>query len=80
MLRRKAMLHHYLEYVDEDTIAEAEIWSADLSELYGDLEKGSTHSNGSNDYSSSSRGRGGAHGASMHEGGRLKCPTLFPSF
>ena len=67
------MLHHYLEYVDEDTIAEAEVWSADLSELYADLETHSTHLQGSHspDYSAC-RGR--------HDDGRFKCPTLFPSF
>ena len=73
------MLHHYLEYVDEDTIAEAEIWSADLSELYGDLEKG-THLSGSLEYDYSKSRGGDNQGASMHDDRRIKCPILFPSF
>lgn len=68
--RRKAMLHHYLEFVDEETIAEAERWSAELSGQYDDLEKGCY-------VGSAGRGNDDQDGDQRC---RIKTPILFPSF
>ena len=70
------MLHHYLEFIDEESVAEAERWSQDLSAQYKELEAGTFTG-----VNSASRSR--THG-DLQVGGnstsKLSVPILFPSF
>lgn len=71
------MLHHYLEFMDEESVAEAERCSLELSALYAELEcqsfdKNSTINNSDSDGDSDMRQRQ-AHRS-------VRTPTLFPSF
>jgi hypothetical protein len=72
------MLHHYLEFMDQDSIAEAERSSVELSALYADLESSfSSDRNSSN----SIRDFNGVGDMNMSGGQRsVRTPTLFPSF
>jgi hypothetical protein len=74
------MLHHYLEFMDQESIAEAERSSVELSALYADLE--SSCSLDRNNSSSYSNGEfNGVSDMNMSEGHRsVRTPTLFPSF
>lgn len=68
------MLHHYLEFMDQDSIAEAERSSVELSALYADLEsscpldRNGSISNGVSDMNMRGSQRS------------VRTPTLFPSF
>ena len=69
------MLHHYLEFMDEESVAEAERCSLELSALYAELEcqsfdKNSAINNGDGDGDSNMR--------QTHRS--VRTPTLFPSF
>ena len=64
------MLHHYLEFMDEESVAEAERCSVELSALYADLESSSSPDRNDN-----------TRDTNMSEGHRpVRTPTLFPSF
>lgn len=72
------MLHHYLEFMDQDSIVEAERSSVELSALYADLESSCTldrnNSNSNSDFD-------GVSDVNMSWGQRsVRTPTLFPSF
>ena len=88
------MLHHYLEFIDEESVAEAGRWSQELSARYSELESGTF--NGTNSYSSGSCGSGSGSGSDNNLQSRMspgdssnknyinrpqqKIPILFPSF
>lgn len=78
------MLHHYLEFMDEESVAEAERCSLELSALYAELECQSFDKNSTinNSYSD---GNGNSDGDDSDMRQRqahrsVRTPTLFPSF
>lgn len=71
------MLHHYLEFIDEESVAEAEKWSQDLSARYSELEAGTFTGNSASGASSTCRGLSSKGGS---ENSKLSIPILFPSF
>lgn len=74
------MLHHYLEFMDQDSIAEAERSSAELSALYADLES-SCSLDGNNSNRNSNSDFNGVSDVNMSGSQRsVRTPTLFPSF
>ena len=82
------MLHHYLEFIDEESVAEAGRWSQNLSAQYGELEAG-TFTGLSMGSSSSECGNGNRPSrknsdepASNITKSRIErtIPILFPSF
>ena len=86
------MLHHYLEFIDEESVAEAGRWSQNLSAQYGELEAG-TFTGLSMGSSSSECGSGSVSGnrplrknsdepANNITKSRIErtIPILFPSF
>jgi tubulin epsilon len=68
IFKRKAMLHHYLEFMEEEDVVEAEKWSKDLSAEYQELEDSLESGKRYSDNEQSN----GRHG--------LKTPVLFPEF
>ena len=87
-IRRKAMLHHYLEFIDEDSVAEAGRWSQDLSARYGELEAGTftglSMGSGSSECGSGNRQvkKNSDEPANTNLRNRMEhtIPILFPSF
>lgn len=70
------MLHHYLEFMDQDSIAEAERSSVELSALYADIES-SCSLDGNN---SNSNSNGVSDMYMIGSNRSVRTPTLFPSF
>ena len=71
------MLHHYLEFIDEESVAEAERWSQDLSAQYKELEAGTFTGMRS---SVNDSNYNGSSSTSDDRCSQLKTPILFPSF
>ena len=76
LFRRRAMLHHYLEFIDVESVAEAERWSAAISAEYQALEQG-TFNGRQRQFRDSSPvvAQGGEGSFSI-----FRDPVLFPAF
>ena len=78
------MLHHYLEFVDIETIAEAEMWSSTISAEYLEIENGTfngrnrtTHHDKEVKETTKTTSIGALNSSSTDP---FQIPILFPSF
>ena len=82
LFKRRAMLHHYLEFIDVESVAEAERWSAAISAEYSELENGTFNGRNRRHFQPKSVGATGSE-EGLGGGpplGVFREPVLFPSF